>query len=29
MILDGQQTLVIDPEAKAKITTKHVMIELP
>ncbi|ORY72599.1 5-oxoprolinase [Leucosporidium creatinivorum] len=28
MVLDGTQTLVIDPEAKAKITSKHVMIEL-
>lgn len=29
MILDGTQTLVIDPEATAKITSKHVLIELP
>lgn len=28
MILDGTQTLVVDPYATARITSKHVVIEL-
>ncbi|KAI5481244.1 5-oxoprolinase [Pseudohyphozyma bogoriensis] len=28
MIIDGTQTIVVDPNGKAKITSKHVMIEL-
>ena len=28
MIIDGTQTIVVDPTATAKITSKHVLIEL-
>ncbi|KAK4058751.1 hypothetical protein OIO90_000195 [Microbotryomycetes sp. JL221] len=28
LILDGTQTLVVDPEARARITSKHVVIDL-
>jgi 5-oxoprolinase (ATP-hydrolysing) len=28
MVIDGTQTIVVDPKAKAKITSKHVLIEL-